>query len=134
MRAAYDPDLCLVEELLAPPPLDDARRSLEYWRRRRASLPLYKRAARREADEMVARWHQRVRAAERARFESTLLGRLLGKVWPGSIAVDRRAVIGFAWRYSPRSVRLVAGWFVAIGVALVLGSIAVVVLMLNALA
>jgi hypothetical protein len=134
MSAQFDPDHLLVSELLAPPPLEDARRSLEYWRRRRQALPLYKRSARREADAMVARWQERVRAAERARFERTPLGWLLGKVWPGRVALDRRAVLGFAWSRTPRGLRLVAGWFVAVSVLMVAGAVAALVLMLNALA
>ena len=48
-----DPDHLLIERMLAPPPLEDARSSLDYWRRRRKSLPLYRRAARREAKEIA---------------------------------------------------------------------------------
>src|SRR3954464_1740247 len=80
MRGHHDPDLVLVQELLAPPPLEDARRSLEYWQRRRSSLRLYQRAARREAHEMALRWEARVRAAERIRFEATFFGRILAAV------------------------------------------------------
>ena len=98
MRASYDPDLVLVDEMLAPPPLEDARRSLEFWRSRKQALPLYKRSARREADAMIARWQERVRAAERARFASTPLGWVLGKLWPGRVMIDRRTVLGFAWK------------------------------------
>ncbi len=131
MRASYDPDLVLVDELLAPPPLEDARRSLEFWRRRRRSLPLYKRSARREADAMVARWQQRVREAERARFDSTLLGWALGKVWPGRVMLDRRTVVGFAWRRTPYGLRLAAGSFVAMSLLMVAGAVAALVLVLN---
>ena len=69
MHADRDPDLLLVESMLAPPPLDDARRSLEYWQRRQRNLPFYRRAARREAREMATHCEERVRAAEQARFE-----------------------------------------------------------------
>ena len=111
-RVSYDPDLVLVDEMLAPPPLEDARRSLEFWRSRKQALPLYKRAARREADTMIARWQERVRAAERARFDATPLGWLLAKLWPGRVAIDRRTVVGFAWKSTPPALRLVVGWFV----------------------
>ena len=133
-RVSYDPDLILVDELLAPPPLEDARRSLEYWRRRRQSLPLYKRSARREADVMIARWQERVRAAERARFDSTLLGWIVGKVWPGRVMLDRRTVVGFAWRRTPHGLRLAAGSFVAVGLLMVAGAVAALVLLLNLIA
>ena len=74
MRAHGDPDLLLVEEMLAPPSADDARSSLEYWERRRAALPVYRRAARREARDMAARWQDRLLAAEQARADFRLKG------------------------------------------------------------
>jgi hypothetical protein len=43
--------------------LEDAVESLTYWRGRRAQLPWYRRAARREATQMMLRWERRVRAA-----------------------------------------------------------------------
>jgi hypothetical protein len=130
----HDPDLLLVEQLLAPPPLEDARRSLDFWRGRRRSLPVYRRTARREADAMVARWQERVRAAERARFEATLVGRVLGRLWPAGLALDRRAVAAFAWRRMPRRLKLVAYGFVAACLAAVVVAIALVALTLNAIA
>ena len=134
MSAQYDTDLLLVEQMLAPPPLEDARRSLDYWRRRRQSLPLYKRSARREADAMIARWHERVRAAERARFDSTVLGRIFGKVWPGRVLLDRRTVVGFAWQRTPHPLRLAAGGFVAVSLLMVAGAVAALVLLVNLIA
>ncbi len=133
MRASYDPDLVLVDQMLAPPPLDDARRSLEYWRSRKQALPLYRRSARREADAMIARWQERVRAAERARFDSTPLGWVLGKLWPGRIMLDRRTVLGLAWKSTPPGLRLVVGWFVALSLVMAACAIAALVLMLNAI-
>ncbi len=130
---AYDPDLVLVDELLAPPPLEDARRSLEFWRSRKQALPLYKRSARREADAMIARWQERVRAAERARFDSTLLGRVLGKLWPGRVMVDRRTVVGFAWKATPPALRLAVGWFVVLSVVMTAVGVAVLALIVNAI-
>ena len=134
VRASYDPDLVLVDELLAPPPLDDARRSLEFWRNRKQSLPLYKRAARREADAMIARWQERVRAAERARFDSTPLGWVVRKLWPGRVMLDRRAVVGFAWRSAPPGLRLVVGWFLALSLVMAACAVLALVLMLHAIA
>ena len=72
--AARDSDELLLAELSAPPSLDDARQSLEYWTRRRATVPLHRRAARREADQMISRCHERVAAAERRRYGSGLKG------------------------------------------------------------
>ena len=51
--AQKDADQLLIESMLAPPPLEDARNSLEFWQGRRKTLPLYRRAARREAKEMA---------------------------------------------------------------------------------
>ncbi len=133
MRASYDPDLVLVDEMLAPPPLEDARRSLEFWRSRKQALPLYRRSARREADAMIARWQERVRAAERARFDSTPLGWVLGKLWPGRVTIDRRTVLGFAWKRTPPGLRLVVGWFVALSLVMAACAVAALVLMLYAI-
>ena len=133
MRASHDPDLVLVDEMLAPPPLEDAKRSLEFWRNRKQSLPLYKRAARREADAMIARWQERVRAAERARFASTPLGWVLGKLWPGRVMIDRRTVLGLAWKATPPGLRLVVGWFVALSLVMAACAVLALVLMLNAI-
>lgn len=117
---ARDPDLVLVEELLAPPPLEDARRSLEYWERRRSSLRIYQRAARREASEMALRWEARVRAAERIRFEATLFGRILAAVGLSALWAQwpRMRLASVAWRFLPRPVKLaayglVAAWLLA---------------------
>ena len=128
MRAQRDPDLLLVEVMSAPPPLDDARRSLEYWERRHQALPLYQRRARREAREMAARWDERVRAAEQARFESSLLGRILTAVGL-SAAFTRRVrftkwgLFSLAWVFVPRRIKLVAAGLVAAWVLVALGLI-----------
>ena len=119
MHADRDPDTLLVEEMLAPPPLDQARSSLEYWERRRVMLPLYRRGARREAKEMAARWQLRVEAAERIRFECTLLGRMLralgvSGVWLGRERVGKRRLLFFAWAVVPPPLKLVAGGVAAI--------------------
>jgi hypothetical protein len=123
MRAHTDPDLALVQELLAPPPLEDARRSLEYWERRQKSLRLYQHAARREAQEMALRWEARVRAAERVRYEATLLGRVLAAVglsalWTQRSRLREQHLLAVAWGFVPRQVKLaayglVAAWLLA---------------------
>src|SRR5690349_24474979 len=69
-------DELLLEEMLAPPPLEQARSSLEFWRQRRRRLAFFRVTERREADEMIRRWHARVEAAERARFGTGLYGRI----------------------------------------------------------
>jgi hypothetical protein len=120
MRANRDPDTLLVEEMLAPPPLDQARSSLEYWERRRALLPLYRRGARREAKEMAARWQERVEAAERVRFESTFLGRLLALFGISYLRVTKQGLLFFAWAMVPGKLKLVAGGLAAIWLVLAL--------------
>ena len=123
MRAHRDPDSLLVDEMLAPPPLDQARSSLEYWEQRRAALPLYRRGARREAKEMAARWRERVHAAERARFGSTFLGRLLAPFGVSYLRVTKGGLLALAWSVAPQRLRLVlvgvaAAWLlVALGVS-----------------
>jgi len=123
MRSRRDPDLVLVESMLAPPPLEDARSSLAYWQERRRRLPVYQRNARREAREMAARWEGRVREAELLRFESTVAGRILravglsglyGRVLP----LSKGRLLWFAWAVTPRRLKLVAGGLVAAWVVL----------------
>jgi hypothetical protein len=113
-----DPDLVLVDQMLAPPPLEDARNSLVYWEERRKALPLYRRAARREAREMADRWEARVRAAQKARFDATWLGRIFASVgistaWIQRIRVTKRGVALFAWTVVPPKLKLIAGAVVA---------------------
>jgi len=116
--ANTDPDLILVESMLAPPPLEDARRSLEYWERRQKSLRLYQRRARHEAREMALRWESRVRAAERVRFEATVSGRILtalglSGLWTQRIRFGKQRPLLLAWALIPRKLKLVAGGLVA---------------------
>jgi hypothetical protein len=139
MRAQRDQDLLLVETMLAPPPLEDARRSLEYWERRHRALPLYHRRARREAREMAARWDERVRAAERARFESSLAGRLVAWLGLSSAFVDRvrftkRGLLFLAWALVPRRIKLVAGGVVAAWLIVAIAAIAALAAVLDRLA
>ena len=120
MRGRPDPDLLLVEAMLAPPPLEEARRSLEYWERRRRELPVYRRAARREAREL----------AERVQFESSVLGRILnalGLSYVRFVRPTKRGLFAFAWMLVPRRIKvvalgLVATWLVVIAAVLVMGA------------
>jgi hypothetical protein len=119
-----DPDLLLVKSMLAPPPLEDARSSLEYWQRRRKALPLYRRSARREAKEMTVRWQERVRAAELAHFEASPVGRLLARLGVSSIWFQRvrtasELLSWVAWVVVLRKVKLVLGGFAAIAILIV---------------
>ena len=109
--AIRDADELLVQSMLAPPPLEQARSSLEFWRERRKVLPLYRRRERREADEMIQRWRARVAAAERARFGTGLFGQIRRRLArePLSRPFPReRALFGFLWSILPRRIALVA--------------------------
>jgi len=136
MRVRRDSDLMLVESMLAPPPLEDARSSLEFWQRRHKALPLYKRGARREAREMTARWEERVAAAERARFERTPAGRLLAAVGllrfvPFPLRPTKGWALGFAWAIVPRQAKLVAGGVVAAWLVVLAATLMVVAAVVN---
>jgi hypothetical protein len=139
MPSDRDPDLLLIERMLAPPPLDDARSSLDYWRRRKKNLPLYRRVARREATEMATRWEERVRAAEQARFEASPVGRLLTAVgipgrWLRRVRIGKRALFLLAWALVPRRLKLFAGGLVAVGVMLVIGGVTALAVVIDQLA
>jgi len=139
VRAQRDPDLLLVEVMSAPPPLDDARRSLEYWERRHQALPLYQRRARREAREMAARWDERVRAAELARFESSVVGRLVAWLGLSSAFVHRvrftkSGVVVLAWALVPWRFKLIAAGVVAAWLLVAIGAFAALAAVLDRLA
>jgi hypothetical protein len=130
-------DEVLLEQMLAPPPLEQAHTSLEFWSQRRSRLPIYRRRDRREADEMIRRWRVRLAAAERARFGTGLFGqirRLLTleqRSWP---FWRTRTLVALAWRIVPRRAALVA--LAALGVvlvSLVAIGLGVIVLVLQAL-
>lgn len=126
----------LVESMLAPPPLEDARSSLEFWQRRHKALPLYKRGARKEAREMTARWEERVAAAERARFEQTPAGRLLAAIGllrfvPFPLRPTKGWVLAFAWAVVPRQAKLVAGGVVAAWLVVLAATLMVVAAAVN---
>jgi hypothetical protein len=130
MPAERDRDLLLIERMLAPPPLEEARSSLEYWQRRRKRLPLYRRAARREAKEMAARWQERVRAAELARFEASVVGRMLtalgiSSVWFGRVRIASHVLSWVAWAVVMRKVKVVLGSLAAVVLLLVVALVLV---------
>jgi hypothetical protein len=139
VRAQRDPDLLLVEAMLAPPPLEDARSSLEYWERRHKASPIYHRRARREAREMAARWEERVRAAERIRFEASVLGRALvalrlSRLVDWRVRLTKWRVIALAWAFVPRRFKLIAFGVVAAWLVVAVATIAVCAALLAQLA
>jgi hypothetical protein len=130
-----DPDLVLVESMLAPPPLEDARSSLDYWQHRHKTLPLYRRAARREAREMASRWEDRVRAARVAHFEAGPVGRFLAALgistaWLHRVPVGKGAILAFAWAIVPPKLKLFVGAVAATWVLVALGAFSAIVLLL----
>jgi hypothetical protein len=122
--------------MLAPPPLEDARRSLVYWQRREKALRFYQRRARREAMEMAERWGARVRAAERARFATTVPGRVLAAVGLSSFFVRRprlnkRRFMVLTWTLVPLRVKAIAGgvvaaWLIVLIASATLAAVAIV--------
>jgi hypothetical protein len=102
--------------MLAPPPLDDARRSLAYWQQRHRALPFYQRRARAEAREMAARWDDRVRAAERAQFAKSPAGRILAalglsRFFP--VLPTKRQFVFLVWSIVPPPLKAIAAGVVA---------------------
>jgi hypothetical protein len=73
-------DEALLADLTAPPPLEQARESYDYWRKRAAELPVHKRKERKEAQAMAQQWKERLAEAERARFGPSLLEQFLTAV------------------------------------------------------
>jgi hypothetical protein len=101
----------LLEKMLAPPPLEQARRSLEFWSQRRSGLPFYRLTDRREADEMIRRWRMRLAAAERAHFGAGLFGlvrRLLARDQRSWAVWQEPTLALLVWRLVPRQVALIA--------------------------
>jgi hypothetical protein len=87
-------DDALLADLNAPPTIDEARESYDYWQRRRSELPLHRRAERKEAAEMATRWKERLTAAQREHYGPGLMEQVLD-------------MLGIRWRPNPR--RLIAG-------------------------
>jgi hypothetical protein len=102
-----DPDEVLIQELLRPPPLEQARASLEFWQRRYKALQLYRVRARREAKEMIRVARAQVTAAEHARYGSGLAGLarriLAGEPFPWGFG-RRLSVAALVWRVGPRRI------------------------------
>lgn len=57
-----------VDRAEAKQSLDDAREALEFWRRRQDRLGWHRRAARAEARDHIARWHEHIVSAQLQRF------------------------------------------------------------------
>ena len=75
---------------------------------------------------MTARWQEQVHAAERARFESSLAGRLLtalglSSLWLGRMRLGKQGLFWLAWAVVPRRLRLFIGVLVGMAMIFVLG-------------
>jgi hypothetical protein len=105
----FDADQLLIQQMRCPPPLEQARSSLEFWRQRRRALPVYRVMARREAAEMTRRWHAEVEAAAQLRYGTGLIGlvrRLLAGeplAWKPGVGP---ALVTLALRLVPRRVMI----------------------------
>jgi hypothetical protein len=91
----------------------EAREALAFWRGRLKRLPWYRRAARAEAHEMVARWQRRMLQAELERWRLRALAPPLVALidwWGPTRALAARRLTKRALRASPlaRMVALVA--------------------------
>src|SRR3982074_39515 len=82
-RRARDNEL--LAELTAQPSVEEAREAYDFWRTRRATLPMHRRAHRKEAAGMAGRGRERLAAAEREQYGPGLLEQLL-------------AALGLRWR------------------------------------
>jgi hypothetical protein len=126
-----DADQLLIEQMLCPPPLEQARNSLEFWRQRRRTLPLYRLMARREAAAMTRLWHTEVEAAARMRYGTGLVGlvrRLLaGEPVPWKLGVGP-AFVTLALRVVPRRIVIAIAATAATCLLFVGGGVALVVL------
>lgn len=70
-------DDALLAEATAPHALQDARDAYLFWQHRVHALPVHKRAERKEAEQMAARWKARLAEAERERYGPGLVEQLL---------------------------------------------------------
>lgn len=96
-RRARDDEL--LAELTAQPTVEEAREAYDFWSNRRATLPVYDRAERKEADQMAARWKERLAAAERQRYGPSLLEQLftaLGVRRPPQLPSRRKIMFGLS--------------------------------------
>ncbi len=114
----------LLRQLHAPPDLDDAIQSLEYWRRRSRQLPWYRIRARREAVRMTVRWEQRVGAAVVSQHRAPLEARLAAGV------LVARTRVG---RWTRRAVIVVASMVTTVVVLVAVPAVAALVYLMHAL-
>lgn len=88
---------------------------------------------------MTIRWQETVRAAERAEFESSPVGRLLAALgisglWLERARLAKKVAFWLAWTLVFRKLKLVAGGVAALGLILVVGVVVVLALAIGQLA
>ncbi len=88
---------------------------------------------------MAARWDERVRSAELARFESSVVGRLIAWLGLSSAFVHRvrftkSGVVVLAWALVPRRFKLIAAGVVAAWLIVAIGAFAALAAVLDRLA
>ena len=88
---------------------------------------------------MAARWDERVRAAELARFESSFAGRLVARLGLSSAFVHRVrftkwGVLAVAWSLVPMRFKLIAAGVIAAWLLVALGAFALLATVLDRLA
>jgi hypothetical protein len=92
----------LLRRYLRPVDVEVARMALEYWLSRLERLPRRRRAERREARQMVARWERRLLEAENHRRSESIAGRLLLAAGLERLVVRRRPSVRVPRRARPR--------------------------------
>ena len=88
---------------------------------------------------MTARWQETVRAAERARFEASPVGRLLGAIgisgrWVERMLRARKVLLWLAWAVATRKLKVVVGGMAAATLIVVLAVGTVLVVLVAQLA
>lgn len=111
-----DSDDALLADLTAPPSLQDAQEAYDYWTIRRVELPRHKRDERKEAEQMVLRWKQRLEAARREKYGLGLLDQVLD-------------TLGIRWRPNPRRIIIGLGAFAIVALLIVVVLVALVIVL-----
>ena len=88
---------------------------------------------------MMASWRETVRAAEQARFEASLVGRLLTAIGVSNLWVQRarstqKVLLWLAWAFVSRKVMVAVGGVAAVGLILVVAVVAVAIVVFAQLA
>jgi hypothetical protein len=91
-------------EPLVDSPIDEAREALDYWSRRAERLPWYRRAHRREARVLAARWRVRLMNAHLERMHLSKAERMLTPLLDTGRRTGAAHFRWLAWRTLRRTV------------------------------